>query len=257
MNNTTTNYKYSQLTAKLICVDPEYQRGVDINRVKRIVANFNQDLVNPIKVNLRDDKWYCFDGQHTLCALVTKFGNDVMVECKAYEGQTKEWEAKMFSEQNGIQRFVESIYKLRALYTAGDIDVIEFHRATNSTGVRMDFTKGVGVNKICAVSTAYKLFRTSNVSDYIEILKIIKETYPNDINAFSRQIITAIGEFHKLYKGEYSRTALISRLQKNVDPVQIIRDVKMYANEGSSRYANIILQYYNKNTSKNRLERKI
>lgn len=63
------NYEYKQVNSAFIVIDEDYQRELDQNRVKRIVANFNPDLVNPIKVSYRNGKYYVFDGQHTLAAL--------------------------------------------------------------------------------------------------------------------------------------------------------------------------------------------
>ena len=104
--------EYSQINSKSIISEPSYQRMVDFSRVKKIVSNFNPNLVNPIKVSFRDGKYYVFDGQHTLKALVAKNNNrDLMVECKVYYGMTLEDEAKLFAEQNGISRTVESAQK--------------------------------------------------------------------------------------------------------------------------------------------------
>ena len=50
MNNYNTKFKYCQLNARLLVVDKAYQREIQQDRVKRIVANFNPALVNPIKV---------------------------------------------------------------------------------------------------------------------------------------------------------------------------------------------------------------
>jgi hypothetical protein len=85
MDNYNTNYEYKQINSAFILSDPDYQRTLDVNRVKRIVANFNPNLVNPIKVSLRNGKYYVFDGQHTLAALKMKNNNqNLLVECKVY-----------------------------------------------------------------------------------------------------------------------------------------------------------------------------
>ena len=161
----------------------------------------------------------------------------------------------MFAEQNGISRKIESIAKFRALLVAGDIDVVEFHNVTNSTGVRMDFTKGAAKNKITACSTAYKIFKSSNHSDYIEIIRILKEVYKGEVDSFANQLLSGVAGFHKQYKGQYKRALLISQLEK-VSPVEIIRDANLYRSEGVQKYANQILRIYNKNTRSSRLESK-
>jgi len=256
MNNSSAEFEYMQLNPKNIFIDPDYQRQLDITRVRRIVANFNPDLVNPVKINYRDGKYYCFDGQHTLSALKMKFGGgDLMVGCKVYRGQSKEWEAKMFAEQNGLARQVKNTSKFKALYAAGDIDIVEFHTVTNGTGIRMDFTEGSAKNKISACTTAYKIFKSLGAAEYVDILMMLKEAYNGDADCFSNQILLGMADFHRTYKGEYKRPLLISQLEK-VSPKEIIREASLYRNEGLRRYCNQILRIYNKNTRSSRLEPK-
>lgn len=253
MNNNSTKYEYGQVNSKLIKIDPEYQRALDTNRVKRIVSNFNPDLVNPIKVNFRENKYFCFDGQHTLASLKMKNGNsDSLVDCKVYFDQTREWESKMFAEQTGIARQVDSLAKLKALYVGKDIDVMEFRDVTETTGIRMDFTKGSANNKIVACATAYKIFNSTPQSDYLEILRIIKETWDGVPESFMKQILIGISEFHQKYKGQYKRALLIKQLSR-VSPIAIIRDADLYKNEKMHRYCNQIVRIYNKNTRTSRL----
>ena len=110
------NYEYKQVNSAFIVIDEDYQRELDQNRVKRIVANFNPDLVNPIKVSYRNGKYYVFDGQHTLAALkMRNGGKDLMVECKIYRGLSEADEAILFSEQNGISRQVATNAKLKSV----------------------------------------------------------------------------------------------------------------------------------------------
>ena len=107
MNNYNTKFKYCQLNARLLVVDKAYQREIQQDRVKRIVANFNPALVNPIKVSHRDGRYYVFDGQHTLASLrMQNHSPSLMVDCKVYEGLSQEDEARLFAEQNGISRAV-------------------------------------------------------------------------------------------------------------------------------------------------------
>lgn len=57
--------EYSQINSKSIISEPSYQRMVDFSRVKKIVSNFNPNLVNPIKVSFRDGKDHMFCTQFT------------------------------------------------------------------------------------------------------------------------------------------------------------------------------------------------
>ena len=247
MNNYATEYEYRQVNSRSILIDAEYQRRLDLNRVSKIVANFNPDLVNLVKVNRRDEGLYCFDGQHTLSALKKLFdkGSGALVECKVYLGQTKEWEAQMFSAQTGLSRKVETIDKLKALYIAKDIDVIEFYDVTQLTGIRMDFSRGKADNKIVACSTAYKIFKKAGSTEYIEIMGIIKEAWDGQAESFDNRILLGVAGFYTKYKGQFKRDALVRQL-KRVSPVTIMRDADVYKTEGMNRYTNQVLRVYNK-----------
>ena len=76
------NYEYKTVNTKDIFVDT-YQRKLDRNKVRKIVANFNNNIMNPIKVSYRDGKYFVFDGQHTEQALILmNDGKDTDVYCK-------------------------------------------------------------------------------------------------------------------------------------------------------------------------------
>ena len=64
-NNTNTVYLDSALLER----DFSYQRPVRMEKVSKIVAEFDPLLVNTLKVSLRNGHYYVFDGSHTLEAL--------------------------------------------------------------------------------------------------------------------------------------------------------------------------------------------
>lgn len=257
MNHYSTNYEYKQINSAFIFSDPSYQRAVDVNRVKRIVARFNPNLVNPIKVSLRDGKYYVFDGQHTLAALKMKNGNEnLLVECKVYR-LTKEQEAELFAQQNGVSRAVETIAKLKALYAANDIEVVELVRLTKLAGFYIDFTKGKAANKITCVAKAFKIYKAVSAGEYVEILNMIKETWGGIPDSLNTEILGGMYQFFKRYKGDLKLNTFVKQLRK-VEPVVIIREGKAMGNSwnGDVQFAIPILNHYNKGLRGNKLEPK-
>lgn len=251
-------FEYKQISSKCILSEPSYQRTVDFARVKRIVSNFNPNLVNPIKVSFRDGKYYVFDGQHTLKALVMKNGNkDLIVDCKVYYDMTLEDEARLFAEQNGIARVVESNQKLASLYVAKDVDVIEFKEAVESVGLRCNFKKTDGKTPwaIVCYKSLFDIYIKYGKSHTIEILKTITEVWNGEANSLKKEIIVGMNLFIVAYKGEYIRKILIKKLS-TVSPVTIIRDGRAVLTGGNKRFARQILNAYNRNSSTNRLEDK-
>lgn len=247
MNNNNPKYKYSQLNSEKITSDPSYQRAVDFNRVKRIASNFNPALVNPIKVSLRGGKYYVFDGQHTLAALRMVNGNkDLMVECKIYTGLTQQDEARLFSEQNGLSRAVASNSKMKALYTAGDVSVVELHDLLESVGIKFDFSSGKGQNKIIACSTTFNIYKKSSKGEFIDIIEIIKGAWGGDPESFNKEILGGMYAFYAIYKNQYSKKKAISQFSK-VSPQEIIRNGKLFKDGGDHRFARQLMIAYNKN----------
>lgn len=256
MNNSnyTTVTEIRSINSRLIISDPTYQRTLDHNRVKRIVSNFNPNVVNLVKVSSRDGKYYVFDGQHTLAALKLRNNNqDLMVDCKIYSGLTQQDEAKLFASQNGISTLPESNAKLKALFVAGDIDVVELHALVASMGIKMDFSKGGASNKIVAVKAAYNIYKKTSPSEFIEILTIIKEAWGGEQASYRAEILNGVSLFYSTYKGQIDIQRAISQFSK-VSPNVIIREGKAFSENGAKKYARQLVEIYNKKLQKCRLQ---
>lgn len=249
----TTNFTYKQVYSGKILTD-KYQRTLNQSRVKKIIKNFNPLLVNPIKVSHRDGNYYVFDGQHTLNALVSRNGGKHLnVDCKIYEGLTYEEEAELFSEQNGISQVVRTSDKIRALYEAKDVDVIDMKETIERLGINFDFSSATGPNKIVCVSTVYKIMKETSCDKLEEILKIILDIWCGENGSFRKEIVNAIYLFDKKYHGKYDRNGLVKNL-KTIPTEKIIRDGKAFVTGGSARFARQILIAYNKGRSRNKLD---
>jgi hypothetical protein len=248
--------EFKEINSKQILIDEDYQRQVDYNRVRKMVANYNPNLVNPIKVSYRDKRYYCFDGQHTLSMLKALNDNkDTLVPCKVYYNMDETDEARLFSEQNGISRAVKSNQKLKSLYVAGDIDVIEFRKAVESLGIKCDFSSGGANRKLICYSTAFRIFMRHDGKHLKRVLSIILDAWDGESESFSNEIIQGIDLFLRTYGDEIKTEHLVKRLKKTT-PVRLKREVKDVLVGGAKRYAIPIFNAYNKNTSNNRLEYK-
>ena len=248
-----TNFKYMQVFSGDILSDPSYQRNVDYSRVRKIVDNFNPQLVNPVKVSSRDGKYYVFDGQHTLKALIMRNGNkNLNVDCKVFSGLTLEEEAKLFSEQNGLARAVDIGAKMKAMYVAGDDNVVELKEGIEKLGIVFDFSKTGANYKIVCFRTVYDIYRRSSIEELQEVLKIILESWSGDTDSLRKEIIWGVFLFHNTYKGKYKRALLVKKLSKT-STISIVRNASSVTTGGNYRYARQILNAYNVNSSKNRL----
>ena len=108
------------LASHILEIDPSYQRRIDMERVQKIVDNFNPLVVNPLKVSHRGGKYYVVDGGHTLMALkkVNEGKKTFLVECRVYENLTYEEENAMFSIQFGFSKPISVRDEMNALANA-------------------------------------------------------------------------------------------------------------------------------------------
>lgn len=248
--------EFKSINSKQILVDEDYQRPVDYARVKKIVANFNPNLVNPIKVSFRNRKYYCFDGQHTLSALKARNeNNNLTVDCKVYYGMAKEDEAKLFAEQNGISKGIISQQKMKSLYVSKDIDVIDFKKTVESCGFKCDFGSAGGSKRLACYSTAFQIYKRHGALHLINVLNVSMDAWGGLPESVSQEIVIGLDMFIRAYADEYNRKHLVKRLSL-VSPSVVRSEMRSKKFGGNKRYAATIYDIYCKGTSTKRLEYK-
>jgi len=247
---TTTKRLERQLSSDLL-IDHDYQRPLSMTRVGMICENFNEHLVNLIKVSHRDGKYYVFDGQHTKAALEKMNGEKpVMVDVMIYEfvglsaDEQKEIEAELFSMQTGISRFVDSTSRFRALFEANNPAVLQFHSITNSTGVLMDFTRGNQDRKLVCFREAWNAWHSLGNSLYTDMLKLILHIWGGDKDSLQAPIIAGMSRFIKAYHDKYDRQILFDALSGE-SPLEIIKDGAKIPGTSKHKYMRLILKRYN------------
>ena len=249
-NYTVKKMVMRELSSDLL-IDNDYQRPLSAARVQLICENFDEQLVNLIKVSLRDGKYYVFDGQHTKAALERLNGNKpVMVDVMIYEfvgltsDEQKEREAELFAQQNGIARFVDSTSRFRALYEANDPAVLQFHAITNSAGVLMDFTRGNQDRKLVCFKEAWNAWRNLGNSLYVDMLKLILHIWGGDKDSLQAPIIGGMSKFIKAYHDKYDRQLLFDALSGE-SPLRIIADGSKSPETSKYKFTRQIIKRYN------------
>lgn len=244
--------EYKDINTKLLFVDQLYQREVDKGRIQQMNKQYRAELVNAIKVSYRDGKFWIFDGQHTAELLkLRNRGRDLPVECKVFYGLTWLDECELFLLQNGVSRSVSMSDRFKARFNRGDKDVVAMVNIAEKLGIRVDFTKSKGDNRICALTTLNRVYNSLGDDDYAEMLSIIKEAWGGDAVSYSAEILKGMFIFYSTYKGQYNKKRLLTQLGK-VSPSVIIREGKASTAPGFSKYARQILNAYNYQT-KNKL----
>jgi len=238
-------YRYRRLSTKQLRVDPLYQRPLQNARVKKMVQEYNPCLVNAVKVSFRDGKYYIFDGAHTVEMLKElNGGRDCVVECKVFEGLSWYDEVELFIAQNGLNRAVHMSAKFKAMFNSGDKDVVGMVHAAERLNIRIDFTGRPGQDKIVALTTLFRIYKCLDEAEFSDLLGIIKEAWGGSMESFSNEILRGMHLFYEVYRGQYNRKLLVSKLSK-VSPNVIIREGKASTTPGNYKYAREILKIYN------------
>ena len=63
-------YKEISINSAFLEIPAEYQRKLQMSKIKQMVAEFNGIIVNPPKVSYRDGRYIVIDGQHTIMGLL-------------------------------------------------------------------------------------------------------------------------------------------------------------------------------------------
>ena len=256
IGDSSTTKTFGRRQSSELLIDYGYQRPLSSSRVRRICENFNPELVNLIKVSLRDGKLYIFDGQHTKTALEKLNGDmPVMVDVMIYDfvgltsDERREKEASLFAQQTGISRQVESAARFKALFEARDIDVLQFHEITNYTGFVMDFTGGSKDGKLVCFKEAWNAWHILGNSLYVDMLNLVRQIWGGDKESLKAPIIGGLSLFIKAYHDTYERKTMIDRLSK-ISPLRIIRDGAMHPESSKGKYMREIIRHYNKGTKR-------
>lgn len=236
------------INTKDIIVDELGQRDVDRRQAqfRKIMSNFDPNLVQDIQVAFIDGKYYCFDGQMTRKVLIERNGGkDLCVRCKVHYGMTKMDAADMFVKQRGIVSKVDITDKLRVMANYGDKDAIEFIRTTERNGLDISWSHSKSKNAVVAVSTLFKEFKAFNdVESYGQMIRVIKGAWNGDPEGSAAPILRGLSLFLRTYKGKVREDILVRKLSAK-RPVDIIRDARADRSSGARKYAVQILQAYN------------
>ena len=150
--------KFEAIPINQLVSDQEYQRALSDKHVKRAVAHFDMNQINPVKVSRRDGVNYVFNGQHTMEIVKQVSGSDeTRVWCMVYDNLTYEEEAHIFAEQQKHVKALVPYEVFVAHLEAGDNKQLMIHSLiTNVYKLRISKTHAPG--NISAISALEYIF---------------------------------------------------------------------------------------------------
>ena len=218
-----SKYEMRTINTNVLIIPREtYQRSLQPDEVKEIIAQFNPYLMNEPKVSFRNGKYYVFDGQHTIAARKARNkGKDLNIVCKVFYDMSEEDESLLFAEQTGFSSKPTPGITLRAKLIGCDGEAAAFARATKSVGIQPSFSGVRGVRRLRCINTAWKAYRRVGEADYIEALKLIVEAWGGTPTSLLLEVVTAMCDFVHSYNSEYDHNHLVGRLAFT-DPYRIV-----------------------------------
>lgn len=141
---------------------PDYQRGIQYSLVKRIVADYDKRLMQPMTVNRRaDGLLYVIDGFQRLTALRQLGRNDRALRVLLYQGLTREEEAFIYSmtQMAGTRRILLPIQQFKGALAYGDPEALAVQGAVEATGLSIDEHRPSEATNLAAVAAARRIVR--------------------------------------------------------------------------------------------------
>lgn len=254
MRNEEYTWELKEIFPSELRVDERYQRSIKDSQVKRAIGEFNINIINPPKVNRRDDgHYYIMDGDHTVTIWKQKYGNKP-IKCRVYNGLTWKEEAEIFLAQNGVASAVTKKEKLNTRYNMGDTDVCQMVDAAKQCGVGVAFYKASNANGKCnATDAMFEVYKRVGEKTFQDILDVIMQAWGGEKESLYSGFLKGLCKFYELYNGRFTKRALIESLRAN-SPQYYIREAKNRASGNLAvRYCWTFLKAYNKKRSSNRL----
>ena len=182
------------LPLNMLRIDTNYQRDLNLSKVRYIVNNFDPDLVGIPQVSYRDGMLFVFDGQHTIKAL-SLVNNDPAypIVCKVYYGLSEEEEAELFHKFNTSRTPINAISIIKAQAAYGDEKIKSFLHCTKSAGFIIDPTKPRNCRYgIRAVRTALNCFSSLGAENYKFMLALLRKTWRGERWSLNQNMLNAM-----------------------------------------------------------------
>ncbi len=244
-------YETMDINSKDLAIPKAYQRKLNVERVAKIVAAFDERITNEPKVSFRDGRYYIFDGQHTVAARIYRNGGkNLLIRCKVYRGLTESDEALLFAQQTGESAKLTASAQLRARIYGGDPVAMAFLHATECAGLQLGFDQARGSKRIICINTAFSEFRRVGEELYKEALSVILDAWGGAPDSLRAETLQGVIGFVELYRGEYDRKRLVKRLH-SFDPLSVYRSGKSDVTlPGMKKYINQVYRIYNGNSKR-------
>ena len=235
-------------TGNLISGMP-YQRPVRDRKVNKLIREWDESLLDPVTVSLRDGKLYLVDGQNRVAAMRRmNGGKDLMVTCRMHYGLTYEAEAELCWKLDHAKSRLTLAQSLTTLKESGtDAEVSTILRLMDDNGFKWALDKMVpGEYEIRAARAVLSAYRLLGQDAFDRLLRLLAGAWHGAPCSLKGGFISGLALFVKTYETELVDRTAIKRLA-NIDPEEVVRRGRtdFSTNRASLRYARVLWKKYN------------
>lgn len=210
-------YEMKWIVVSKLKSSQRYQRGIRNKQVSEIVNDFNDLLITPIRVSLRDGSYYVWDGQHTFASIRAVYGDSVSVPCLVYDNLSYEKEAELLSILDKHNRKLSMNDRLNAMNEALEKDVLEFKKAIVDCGYNIEFNTYNSKRDyyIQCNDYMYKNVYKKHGAEYMKnMLLILSNAFDGFYESNRAHIVKGLNCFMETFDGEYREETLVKALRK-------------------------------------------
>lgn len=226
-----------------------YQRPVEEKVVDRLIAEWDDRLLDPLTISFRDGRFNLIDGQHRIAAARKKNGGrDVMMPCMVFSGLTYEQEAELCYKLDKAKRRLSLAQSTNALMESGTNEEInEIRRILQQEGFVWALNKRrAKAHEIAITEAVVHAYHDLGATLFARMLHLLEITWHGDAGCLNATMFAGMSLFIKTYGSILDDKAFAQRLSL-FDPIEIVRRSKAdfsTSNRGL-RCAKVILEKYN------------
>jgi len=254
LNELETDRLFAHVAIDRLKIDHTYQRVVDMQRVRKYVAIFDERMIGALVCSVREDGIYVIDGQHRLEVL--RILGAQTVRCELRTGLTLTDEARLFYELDTRRVSLRSDDAFRALITANDPIATSIVDAVERAGLKVSYAGGV-IGGVRAFKTLLALTNQYGIGRIQDCLTVLHNAWPESTNPAPASILEGLAHFLGKYP-EVNLKELARTMGVNTSPERLISGARAISGSLSwntkTSMARSILSAYNNRRSKHRLD---
>ena len=186
------------MRADTLTVAPEYQRALNARRVRKIVNEFDPDVLGVLEISERPDgQKVIIDGQHRWHAIMDMQWGDQLVPVIIHYGLTLQDEARVFRKRNKDAVQPKPIELFHAELVEKLPEAMAIQAVVENLGLKIDLSNGPG--SIRAVSSVRHVFNVSGAIVLGRTLRVIRDAWGLSVENFHAEVIKGIGLFITRY----------------------------------------------------------